>query len=164
MMQSTDALLQHILGKQITKTKEDSDQLYHSISCYIVLLSGAGDPTDDEVLKETTGTIFSPGCDQYFSMLLNICLFVVALKSILSSKEIIRFASKSSLVKEKQLADVCNIVTGIRIYNKDSAKKSECDNERTSIIITSFFAANMSIISSFFLFSVLRFAKSVPKM
>ncbi|XP_065209374.1 cilia- and flagella-associated protein 206-like isoform X2 [Planococcus citri] len=104
---TTDGFLQHILQKRITKNKEDSDQLYHLISCYIVLFSGAGDPTDDEVLKETT----------------------VALKSILSTKELVRFASKANSVKEVQLGDVCSIVTGIRIFNQDSAKKSANESE-----------------------------------
>lgn len=53
--QSTESLLNHILLKRIKKSKEDSDQLYHNICCYIILLSGIGDPTNDEVLKETTG-------------------------------------------------------------------------------------------------------------
>lgn len=55
--------------------------------------------------------------------------FAVALKSILSTKEIIRFASKANSVKEVQLGDVCSIVTGIRIFNKDSARKSVDESE-----------------------------------
>lgn len=65
--QSIKPLLNNIHRIQTIKSREDLDQLYHLISCYAMLISGLGDPSDSEMLKEVVGML----C---FLIIINCCL------------------------------------------------------------------------------------------
>lgn len=52
-------------------------------------------------------------------------VIAAALKSILTTKDLARFTTKPQPLKEKQLHDICRIVTGILVYNKNYCKQDD---------------------------------------
>ena len=85
------------------KTKDDLESLYRKIVSAILLRSGLGSPTDISVVREATA----------------------ALQSIFPQTELGTFMSMNKRDKERQLVELTQIVTGIRLFNKECGKGGE---------------------------------------
>merc|ERR1712159_378092 len=82
------------------RTRNDYDLLYRKIVAYVILSSGLGSPTDLVVVRETTA----------------------ALHSVYPQTELANFVALQTCDKQIQLDELCQIVTGIRLFNKDCNK------------------------------------------
>ncbi|XP_055728956.1 cilia- and flagella-associated protein 206-like isoform X1 [Salvelinus fontinalis] len=94
------------------KTREDLEGLYHKIVSYVLLRSGLGSSTDITTVREATA----------------------ALQSVFPQSELGTFMSLIKKDKEQQLNDLSMIVTGIRLFNKDSRKGGEGIDDLPAIL------------------------------
>ncbi|MBN3301798.1 CF206 protein, partial [Amia calva] len=85
------------------RSREELEGLYRKIVSYVLLRSGLGSPTDINTVREATA----------------------ALQSVFPQPELGTFLSLIKRDKEQQLAELTMIVTGIRLFNKDSGKGGE---------------------------------------
>ncbi|KAI6657656.1 hypothetical protein LOD99_399 [Oopsacas minuta] len=85
------------------RTREELDSLYRKIVMFVLLNSGIGSPNDIIALKESTA----------------------ALQSVFPQSELGPFMSLSRQDKEQQLRELCQIVPGIRLFNRDAKKGGE---------------------------------------
>ena len=87
------------------RSREELDSLYRKIVMFVLLRSGAGmgPPNDVMALKESTA----------------------ALQSVFPQSELGPFMSLSREDKEQQLRELCQIVPGIRLFNRDAKKGGE---------------------------------------
>ncbi|XP_070589278.1 cilia- and flagella-associated protein 206 isoform X3 [Erythrolamprus reginae] len=95
------------ISREITdnraRTREELESVYRKIVSYVLLRSGIGSPTDIKVIREGTA----------------------ALQSVFPQTELAAFLSLTKKEKEQQLKELTMIVTGIRLFNKDSGKGGE---------------------------------------
>ncbi|XP_067274533.1 cilia- and flagella-associated protein 206 isoform X2 [Pseudorasbora parva] len=95
------------LSREITdcraKTREDLQNLYSKIVSYVIQRSNLGSATDINAVRETTA----------------------ALQSVFPPSQLATFMSLLKQDKEKQLSQLTLIVSGIRLFNKDSRKGGE---------------------------------------
>ena len=82
------------------RTRNDFDSLYRKMVAYVILASGLGSPTDIMVVRETTA----------------------ALQSVYPQTELANFVALQYHDKQVQLEELCQIVTGIRLFNKECNK------------------------------------------
>ena len=82
------------------RTRNDYDSLYRKMVAYVILASGLGSPTDIVVVRETTA----------------------ALQSVYPQTELANFVALQYHDKQTQLEELCHIVTGIRLFNKECNK------------------------------------------
>uniref|UniRef100_A0A8C7SXB7 Cilia- and flagella-associated protein 206 n=1 Tax=Oncorhynchus mykiss TaxID=8022 RepID=A0A8C7SXB7_ONCMY len=94
------------------KTREDLEGLYRKIVSYVLLRSGLGSSTDITTVREATA----------------------ALQSVFPQSELGTFMSLIKKDKEQQLNDLSMIVTGIRLFNKDSRKGGEGIDDLPAIL------------------------------
>lgn len=69
--------------------------------------------------------IYSAAFTNHNLLFTNLNNIAAALKSILTTKDLARFTTKPQSLKEKQLQDICRIVTGILVYNKNYCKQDD---------------------------------------
>ncbi|XP_059369367.1 cilia- and flagella-associated protein 206 isoform X1 [Carassius carassius] len=95
------------LSREITdsraKTREDLKNLYGKIVSYVIQRSNLGSATDISTVRETTA----------------------ALQSVFPQAQLATFMSLLKQDKEQQLSELTLIVSGIRLFNKDSRKGGE---------------------------------------
>uniref|UniRef100_A0A9J8AJR2 Cilia- and flagella-associated protein 206 n=1 Tax=Cyprinus carpio carpio TaxID=630221 RepID=A0A9J8AJR2_CYPCA len=95
------------LSREITdsraKTREDLKSLYGKIVSYVIQRSNLGSATDISTVRETTA----------------------ALQSVFPQAQLATFMSLLKQDKEQQLSELALIVSGIRLFNKDSRKGGE---------------------------------------
>ncbi|KAK7133614.1 hypothetical protein R3I94_015474 [Phoxinus phoxinus] len=95
------------LSREITdcraQTREDLQGLYSKIVSYVMQRSNLGSATDITTVRETTA----------------------ALQSVFPQSQLATFMSLLKQDKEKQLAQLTLIVSGIRLFNKDNKKGGE---------------------------------------
>ncbi|CAF1168472.1 unnamed protein product [Rotaria sordida] len=84
-------------------TKDELESLYRKIVSSVLLRSGLGSPTDISVVREATA----------------------ALQSVFPQTELGNFLSLSKRDKDRQLIELTQIVTGIRLFNKECGKGGE---------------------------------------
>ncbi|XP_053314573.1 cilia- and flagella-associated protein 206 [Spea bombifrons] len=94
------------------RTAEELESLYRKIVSYVLLRSGLGSPTDIKVVREATA----------------------ALQSVFPHTELGTFLSLVKKDKERQLRELTMIVTGIRLFNKDSGKGGEGIDDLPTIL------------------------------
>ena len=111
--------------------------LYRKIVSFVLLRSGLGSPTDIAVVREATGWFFLSFLSKTFSLLYFLPLFLVltltlfpslsiaALQSVFPQTELGTFMALTRPEKEQQLRELSNIVTGIRLFNRDCGKGGE---------------------------------------
>ncbi|XP_076872675.1 cilia- and flagella-associated protein 206 [Brachyhypopomus gauderio] len=85
------------------KTREDLEDLYRKVVSYVLLHSGVGSASDIRNVREATA----------------------AVQSVFPQSELATFMSLLKRDKEQQLNELSAIVTGIRLFNKDSSKGGE---------------------------------------
>ncbi|KAK2883426.1 hypothetical protein Q8A67_017063 [Cirrhinus molitorella] len=104
------------LSREITdsraKTREDLKNLYGKIVSYVIQRSNLGSATDINTVRETTA----------------------ALQSIFPQSQLATFMSLLKRDKEQQLSELTLIVSGIRLFNKDSQKGGEGIQNLPSIL------------------------------
>ncbi|XP_046877984.1 cilia- and flagella-associated protein 206 [Hypomesus transpacificus] len=105
------------------KTRDDLEGLYRKIVSYVLLRSGLGSPTDINTVREATA----------------------ALQSVFPQSELGTFLSLIKKDKEQQLNELSMIVTGIRLFNKDSKKGGEGIEDLPAILNVSIPAAGKDI-------------------
>ncbi|XP_054262893.1 cilia- and flagella-associated protein 206-like isoform X2 [Macrosteles quadrilineatus] len=93
-------------------TGDDLKNLYRKLVIAITLLSGLGNPSATSVLKEATA----------------------ALHSVFPLSELNRFIMLSDEDKMKQIIELKQIVSGIRLFNRDSHKGGEGIDDMPSIL------------------------------
>lgn len=103
-------------------SREELQNLYRRIVAYILLESGLGSPTDMAIVRETT----------------------TALQSVFPPQELGTFLEFSKREKERHLAELTRIVSGIRLFNKKNGTGSSRGIEDLPIIIQD--AINPSLI------------------
>lgn len=116
------------------KTKDDLESLYRKIVSAILLRSGLGSPTDISVVREATGI---------FMALINVenliysfyFYFKAALQSVFPQTELGTFMSLSKRDKERQIIELTQIVTGIRLFNKECGKGGEGIDDCKQVIL-----------------------------
>ncbi|GLG97299.1 Uncharacterized protein GBIM_04083 [Gryllus bimaculatus] len=99
---STGPLLREITDAS-SKYKDDLEKLYKKIIAAIILRSGLGNPTNIGVMKEATA----------------------ALQSVFPPSELGQFLALTRREKEQQVYELTQIVTGIRLFNRDCQKGGE---------------------------------------
>ncbi|KAI9095273.1 hypothetical protein DFS34DRAFT_662809 [Phlyctochytrium arcticum] len=100
--QACAPLLREIVDVK-TKAIAVYEALYRKIVSYLLLRSHVGSPTDMRVIRETTA----------------------ALESVFPQSELSTFISLSRSEKEAQLNGLAQLVTGIRLFNKQLGKGGE---------------------------------------
>lgn len=95
-----------------TKSVSSYENLYRKIVSYLLLKIHSGNPTDLRVVRETTGNY-----QQYH--------YIAALESVFPQSELSTFISLSRSDKEAQLYGSSQLVTGIRLFNKQIGKGGE---------------------------------------
>jgi len=85
------------------RTRDELESLYRKIVSAVLLRSGLGSPTDIAVVREATA----------------------ALNSIFPATELGTFLALDRKDKERQLAELTSLVTGIRLFNKECGKGGE---------------------------------------
>ncbi|XP_066217424.1 cilia- and flagella-associated protein 206 [Saccopteryx leptura] len=93
-------------------TREELESLYRKIVSYVLLHSGAGSPTDIKIVREATA----------------------ALQSVFPQAELGTFLTLSKKDKERQLKELSMIVTGIRLFNRDTGKGGEGIDDLPTIL------------------------------
>ncbi|XP_050993880.1 cilia- and flagella-associated protein 206 [Labeo rohita] len=95
------------LSREITdsraKTRDDLKNLYGKIVSYVIQRSNLGSATDINTVRETTA----------------------ALQSVFPQSQLATFMPLLKQDKEQQLSELTLIVSGIRLFNKDSRKGGE---------------------------------------
>ncbi|XP_043075108.1 cilia- and flagella-associated protein 206 isoform X2 [Puntigrus tetrazona] len=95
------------LSREITdsraKTRDDLKNLYGKIVSYVIQCSNLGSATDINTVRETTA----------------------ALQSVFPQAQLATFMALLKPDKEQQLSELALIVSGIRLFNKDSRKGGE---------------------------------------
>ncbi|CAK6446786.1 unnamed protein product [Pipistrellus nathusii] len=96
-----------LISREITDnracSREELESLYRKIVSYVLLRSGVGSPTDLKIVREATA----------------------ALQSIFPQAELGTFLRLSRKEKERQLKELAMIVTGIRLFNRETGKGGE---------------------------------------
>ncbi|XP_015983704.1 cilia- and flagella-associated protein 206 isoform X2 [Rousettus aegyptiacus] len=92
--------------------REELESLYRKVVSYVLLRSGLGSPTDIKIVREATA----------------------ALQSVFPQAELGTFLTLSKKDKEHQLKELSMIVTGIRLFNRDSGKGGEGIDDLPAII------------------------------
>lgn len=85
------------------RTRDELESLYRKIVSAVLLRSGLGSPTDIAVVREATA----------------------ALNSIFPATELGTFLALDRKDKERQLGELTQLVTGIRLFNKECGKGGE---------------------------------------
>lgn len=85
------------------RNRDELEGLYRKIVSYVLLCSGLGSPTEIAVVREATA----------------------ALQSVFPQTELGTFMALNKIDKEKQLRELTNIVTGIRLFNRNCGKGGE---------------------------------------
>ncbi|XP_016062776.1 PREDICTED: UPF0704 protein C6orf165 homolog [Miniopterus natalensis] len=83
--------------------REELESLYRKIVSYVLLRSGVGSPTEIKIVREATA----------------------ALQSVFPQAELGTFLTLSKKDKERQLKELSMIVTGIRLFNRETRKGGE---------------------------------------
>nr|KAF6461615.1 hypothetical protein HJG59_002737 [Molossus molossus] len=83
--------------------QKELESLYRKIVSYVLLRTGVGSPTDIKIVREATA----------------------ALQSVFPQAELGTFLSLSKKDKELQLKELSMIVTGIRLFNRETGKGGE---------------------------------------
>lgn len=117
--------------------------MYRKIVSYALLRSGLGSPTEIAVVREATGKLWdfvtitiiillciygsTSSCSFSSKFFIHMHLLIVysslaALQSVFPQTELGTFMALSKLDKEKQMRELTNIVTGIRLFNKNCGK------------------------------------------
>ncbi|KAI3378482.1 hypothetical protein SNEBB_007020 [Seison nebaliae] len=99
MIQGLTPIMKEIVETKAGK-KDDLERLYRKIVSYILLKSGLGSPTNIVVVRETTA----------------------ALQSVFPISDIGTFLALCRKDKERQLGELTQIISGIRLFNKDIGK------------------------------------------
>ncbi|KAJ8026094.1 hypothetical protein HOLleu_33834 [Holothuria leucospilota] len=94
------------------RTREELESLYRKIVSAVLLRSGLGSPTDIAVVREATA----------------------ALQSVFPQTELGTFMSLVKRDKERQLIELTQIVTGIRLFNKECGKGGEGIDDLPAIL------------------------------
>ncbi|XP_033632882.1 cilia- and flagella-associated protein 206-like [Asterias rubens] len=94
------------------RTREELESLYRKIVSAVLLRSGLGSPTDIAVVREATA----------------------ALQSVFPQTELGTFMSLVKRDKERQLVELTQIVTGIRLFNKECGKGGEGIDDLPAIL------------------------------
>jgi hypothetical protein len=94
------------------RNHDELEGLYRKIVSYVLLRSGLGAPTDIGVVREATA----------------------ALQSVFPQTELGTFMALVRPDKEKQLKELCQIVTGIRLFNRACGKGGEGIDDLPSIL------------------------------
>ncbi|XP_072032769.1 cilia- and flagella-associated protein 206-like [Amphiura filiformis] len=94
------------------RTREELESLYRKIVSAVLLRSGLGSPTDIAVVREATA----------------------ALQSVFPQTELGTFMSLIKRDKERQLVELTQIVTGIRLFNKECGKGGEGIDDLPAIL------------------------------
>ncbi|XP_077992510.1 cilia- and flagella-associated protein 206-like [Glandiceps talaboti] len=106
----------HPVVREITdsraRTREELESLYRKIVSAVLLRSGLGSPTDIAVVREATA----------------------ALQSVFPQTELGTFMSLVKKDKERQLLELTQIVTGIRLFNKECGKGGEGIDDLPAIL------------------------------
>lgn len=105
------------------RSRDELDALYRKIVSYVLLRSGLGSPTDIGVVREATA----------------------ALQSVFPQTELGTFMALTLLDKEKQLKELSNIITGIRLFNRDCGKGGEGIDDLPSILRDALQATSQSL-------------------
>ncbi|XP_063682042.1 cilia- and flagella-associated protein 206-like [Bolinopsis microptera] len=105
------------------RTREELEGLYRKIVSCVLLRSGLGSPTDISVVREATA----------------------ALQSVFPQTELGTFMSLTKRDKERQLRELTQIVTGIRLFNKECGKGGEGIDNLPSILNEAIPSATMNI-------------------
>eukprot|EP00116_Pleurobrachia_bachei_P001541 sb/3461803/ len=105
------------------RTREELEGLYRKIVSCVLLRSGLGSPTDISVVREATA----------------------ALQSVFPQTELGTFMSLAKRDKERQLRELTQIVTGIRLFNKECGKGGEGIDNLPSILNEAIPSATMNI-------------------
>ncbi|KAK5644417.1 hypothetical protein RI129_005717 [Pyrocoelia pectoralis] len=92
--------LEKVILEAFTEDKIELEEVFRKIVYFITLTSGLGNPTDELVFKEAEA----------------------ALGSVLSETDLKEFVKDTSENKEYQLVELTELVTGIRLFNRDSKK------------------------------------------
>ncbi|XP_064630371.1 cilia- and flagella-associated protein 206-like [Lineus longissimus] len=110
-----DSRLQPVI-REITdsraRTREELESLYRKIVSAVLLRSGLGSPTDIAVVREATA----------------------ALQSVFPQTELGTFMALTKRDKERQLQELTQIVTGIRLFNKECGKGGEGIDDLPAIL------------------------------
>ncbi|BFY99039.1 hypothetical protein BsWGS_02079 [Bradybaena similaris] len=94
------------------RTREELESVYRKMVSAILLKSGLGSPTDIAVVREATA----------------------ALQSVFPQTELGTFMTLTKREKERQLAELTMIVTGIRLFNKECGKGGEGIDDLPAIL------------------------------
>uniref|UniRef100_A0A8C4RQ69 Cilia- and flagella-associated protein 206 n=1 Tax=Erpetoichthys calabaricus TaxID=27687 RepID=A0A8C4RQ69_ERPCA len=94
------------------RSRDELETLYRKIVSFVLLRSGLGSPTDISTVREATA----------------------ALQSIFPQSELGTFLGLNKKDKERQLNELTMIVTGIRLFNKDSGKGGESIDNLPAIL------------------------------
>ncbi|XP_070540608.1 cilia- and flagella-associated protein 206-like [Ptychodera flava] len=94
------------------RTREELESLYRKIVSAVLLRSGLGSPTDIAVVREATA----------------------ALQSVFPQTELGTFMALVKRDKERQLMELTQIVTGIRLFNKECGKGGEGIDDLPAIL------------------------------
>ncbi|KAG7331827.1 hypothetical protein KOW79_005796 [Hemibagrus wyckioides] len=105
------------------KSRDELDALYHRMVTYVILRSGLGSASDVNNVQEATA----------------------ALQSVFPPSELAAFMSLLRRDKELQLNELTTIVTGIRLFNKDSGKGGESIEDLLAILNEALPAASAEI-------------------
>ncbi|KAK2846210.1 hypothetical protein Q7C36_011064 [Tachysurus vachellii] len=105
------------------KSRDELDALYRRIVTYVILRSGLGSASDITNVQEATA----------------------ALQSVFPPSELAAFLSLLGHDKELQLNELTTIVTGIRLYNKDSGKGGESIEDLLAVLNKALPAASTDI-------------------
>ncbi|KAG8322014.1 hypothetical protein J6590_032746 [Homalodisca vitripennis] len=111
VLSRTEPLIAEIKDAVVT-SNEDMRHLYRKLVVVITLLSGLGNPTASTVLKEATA----------------------ALHSVFPLSELTRFMTLSDDDKMRQIVELKQIVSGIRLFNRDSHKGGEGIDDMPTIL------------------------------
>ncbi|MBN3323131.1 CF206 protein, partial [Atractosteus spatula] len=103
VLQSRLAPVSREITDSRARSREELESLYRKIVSYVLLRSGLGSPTDINTVREATA----------------------ALQSVFPQSELGSFLALIKRDKEQQLSELTMIVTGIRLFNRDSGKGGE---------------------------------------
>ncbi|XP_060762323.1 cilia- and flagella-associated protein 206-like [Neoarius graeffei] len=105
------------------KSRDELDALYYRMVTYVILRSGLGSDSDVTNVQEATA----------------------ALQSVFPPSELAAFMSLLRRDKEQQLNELTMIVTGIRLFNKDSGKGGESIEDLLAVLNEALPAASTDI-------------------
>ncbi|XP_026786872.3 cilia- and flagella-associated protein 206 [Pangasianodon hypophthalmus] len=105
------------------KSRDELDDLYRRMVTYVLLRSGLGSASDVTNVQEATA----------------------ALQSVFPQSELAAFMSLLRRDKEQQLNELTMIITGIRLFNKDSGKGGESVEDLPAVLNEALPAASADI-------------------